>query len=64
MNAAPSVLMSVFESDVEALVLEVVLVSEYIIVDDNVRVEVMVDVELEGDGKTVTVPPFIYPSHA
>ena len=61
MDAAPSVLMSVVESDVEALVSVVVLNS---IVDINVLVDVTVDVELGGDGMTVTAAPFINPSHA
>ena len=63
MNAAASVLMSVLEYDVEAVVLDVVLVSEFIIVDINVRVDVTVDVELKGDGTTVITPPFMYPVH-
>lgn len=64
MDATPSVLMSVVESDVEALVSPVVLISDSIIVDLKVRVDVTVDVELGGDGMTVTIAPFISPSHA
>ena len=60
MNTASLVLV---ESDVDALVLEVVLNTESTIVESNVRVDVMVDVELEGDGMTVTTAPFIYPAH-
>ena len=63
MNAASSVLVSVVEADIEALVLEVVLISESTIVNNNVRVDVIVDVEPEGDGMTVTTAPFIYPAH-
>ena len=63
MNAAASVLMPVLEYDVEAMVLDVVLVSEFIIVDINVRVDVTVDVELKRDGITVITPPFMYPVH-
>lgn len=64
MDAAPLVLMSVVESDVEALVLDVVRVSEFIIVEYNVRVDVTVDVELAGDGMTVMTAPFINPVHS
>ena len=60
MNAASLVLV---ESDVDALVLEVVPNSEFTIVEINVRVDVIVDVVLEGDGMTVTIAPFIYPAH-
>ena len=60
MNTASFVLV---ESDVDALVLEVVPNTESTIVESNVRVDVMVDVELEGDGMTVTIAPFIYPAH-
>ena len=60
MNTASFVLV---ESDVDALVLELVPNTESTIVESNVRVDVMVDVELEGDGMTVTIAPFIYPAH-
>ena len=60
MNTASLVLV---ESDVDALVLEVVPNTESTIVESSVRVDVMVDVELEGDGMTVTIAPFIYPAH-
>lgn len=63
MNAASLVLLSVVESDVETLALEVVLISESTIVEINVRVDVIVDVELEGEGMTVTIAPFISPAH-
>ena len=64
MDAAPLVLMSVVESDVESLISIGVLIFEFSIVDINVRVDVTVDVELGGDGMTVTSAPFINPSHA
>ena len=56
MNAAS---LELVESDVDALVLEVVLISEFTIVEISVRVDVIVDVVLEGDGMTVTIAPFI-----
>ena len=64
MDAAPSVLVSVIESDLEALVSVVVLIFEYGIVDINVRVEITVDVELDKAGNTVEVAPFMNPWHA
>ena len=64
MDAAPSVLMSGVETDLEALVSVVVLILDSSIVDINVRVDVTVDAELERDGKTVTIAPLINPVHA
>ena len=63
MDAAPLVLRSVVESNVEALVLVVVLICEFGITNINVWVDVIVDVELGGDGMTVTIAPLINPSH-
>ncbi len=64
MDAAPLVLTSAVEANVEALVLVVALISEFSIVNIDVWVDVIVDVELGGDGKTVTIAPLMNPSHA
>ena len=62
-DAVPSVLMSVVESDFEALVPVVVLIFEYGIVDINVRVDVTVGVELGGDELLVAAAQYPTYSH-